>query len=130
MLGRVLLLLLVLVGGAAEAQTGSSCSNWSGRASTPFANQLLVVSSTPVGFDPNKIQRQGAAAAFAEVTVEGDAIRYLVYGRDSGFHPTAAIGHLITVGTTFIVCGQAVGRFEAVRVTNDAQLTITYYYFQ
>jgi hypothetical protein len=129
MVRRVLLLLLVLLVGSVEAQTGSTCSNWSGRASTPFAQQVLTVSSTPVTFDPNKIQRQGAAAAFAEISVEGDAIRYMVWGAPD-VYPSATVGHLIPAGTTFIVCGQAVGRFYAIRVTNDATLMITYYYFQ
>ena len=62
------------------------------------------------------------AAGRARITVSTDAIRYRYDGQD----PTAAVGHYLPVnGQIELVGGVNINNFKAIRVTLDAELSVT-----
>lgn len=124
--GLLLLCLASLIAGthATPAQAGpGGCTNAASLA--PFAFEEIDVSSTAKGFTtatafPDGLKGADLAVAF----VEDDAVRY----RADGIAPTATVGILVAVNTSFTVCGEAsIRRFRMIRQTTDADVSVMYY---
>ena len=87
---------------------------------TPIASsyEAITVSSTAIGLTPPT----NADSAF--ISIETDAIRYTV----DGTTPTAAIGHPKAAATELnLESKKELTAFQAIRVTNDASLKVTYF---
>jgi hypothetical protein len=79
------------------------------------ATQLRPVSGNASG--------QGAFAALFKV--ETDQIRYRMDGTD----PTASVGMLLEVGDSLTVFGpKNLANFKAIKVTNNALISVEYYF--
>ena len=123
---RPLILILVLGAGSlalwpsdpVEAQ-GVSCSGYNEQVLSPVAGfQTITVGVAAGGLTvPQR-------ARLAVITVVTDNVRY----RDDGTDPTATVGHLVTAGSTIVVCGgPSLGAFRMIRQTGDATATVSYY---
>lgn len=119
---KVLILAFVLLAGMGHAATNDCAGPL---VPIPGGFEELDVSSTALPFtaalygqDPSNL------AILAEVTVEEDAVRVRV----DGVAPTATVGQLWPVGSKLYVCGrQNIRNFQVIRVTGDADVTVTYY---
>ena len=95
----------------------------------PYAFETITVSTAAIGFTVATMTAGGRSPVLVQVTLTGDDIRYRV----DGTSPTGTVGHLIDLPTgvaavSFFVCGGAsIGRFLAIRVTNDASATATFF---
>ena len=93
---------------------------------TAFAFEELDVSSTAKVFTQATAFVDGTSdqAVLAVCTVEDDAVRW----RDDGLAPTATVGQLEPAGTRFEVKGAAaIKKFQVIRVTGDADVSVSYY---
>lgn len=119
-------LVVVLVCGfvppTAHSQTGSGCAGVV-RPLTPYATETLTVSSAAKTLTVSVMLPGGRRPTVAQLTTETDALRYYV----DGTTPTNAVGHLIPVNSTILVCGPSIGRLKMIRVTNDVTVTVSYY---
>jgi len=85
----------------------------------PNDYESLTVSSTAVALTEAKAQ----LAQEAIVSVETDQVRY----RLDGTAPTSSEGHLLEAGDYLVLRGYGqVNSFQAIRVTTDATLRVTY----
>jgi hypothetical protein len=121
-LAGLVVLALVNIAPAVKAGPGG-CTNAGSLA--PFAFEEIDVSSTAKSFTiatafPDGLKGADLAVAF----VEDDAVRY----RADGLAPTATVGMLVAVSTSFTVCGEAsIRKIRLIRVTADADVSVTYY---
>ena len=91
----------------------------------PYAEESITVSTTSIGFTSTVYNNGIATVAYARVQLQADSI----YARDTGAAATNTAPVLSTtnVAPYFFVCGQySVQRFQALRVTTDATLRVTY----
>lgn len=92
--------------------------------------ETITVSNTALGFTAAKILSHTAGGRHkrcvkALVTVEADAIRI----NFDGSTPTATVGHKLSVGDSFSIVGdQNITKWRMIRVTNDATVSVTYYF--
>lgn len=89
-----------------------------------YAHESITVSATaiPLTFT-NIVPTTGRPAERLLVTLETDNVRYTY----DGTTPTATVGHLLNVGDVLTLNGHGnIRRFQAIRVTTDATLKVTY----
>lgn len=92
---------------------------------TPYAFEEIDVSSTAKTLTQATVFPDGLTGGVLAVCfVEDDAIRY----RADGLAPTASVGILTAVNTSFTVCGaNSLKKFRMIRVTTDADVSCMYY---
>ena len=85
-----------------------------------------ITVNTATGFTAAKLAPQGLAGRMVEwamLTVETDQIRY----RIDGGVPSSSVGHLMNVGDPLVLVGVvAIQNFQAIKVTNNATIQVTY----
>lgn len=112
---RVALLLLLSLPWCVHAQTCPGLTT----PMTPFAEEILTVSDTPVFLTAATYKD----ASMATLSVRDGAVTYFLVQT-----PTATAGHRLGTGVQYPICGKAsIQAFRAVRESVDAQLTVTYF---
>lgn len=122
---------LVLLALAAAVATPSATPAQTNFALCPGLSSPLVstghaqwtVSNTALYLGGGATPSFPAKTRLAIVSVQTDAIRY----RDDGTAPTASVGTPSAANTVVIVCANQLGRWQAIRQTNDATLDVDYY---
>lgn len=91
-------------------------------AQVPARFEALAVSSTAVAITASTYANAGWNASFCILTLAGDQVRWRV----DGVNPTAAVGHIMDVGSELRLYRLNDIRFiRFIRVTGDATLSIT-----
>jgi hypothetical protein len=86
---------------------------------TPFAEESLLVTATPVFLTPSQYKN----ATMATVSVRNASASFFLVQT-----PTPTAGHHLEPGALYPICGAAsIAAFRAVRETVDAILTVTYF---
>lgn len=122
-IGRGLLVALALFTAGSSTAGPGGCTN--APSLTPFAFEEISVSTTAIGFTSGTAFPLGEKGAdYVVFDIEDDAIRV----RDDGLAPTATVGSLLPVNTTWEVCGEsAIRKTRFIRVTTDADVNVRFY---
>ena len=126
--GWLFLLAGLLLPGTAFAQM-AICPGIGSNPLVPYAFETLTVSNTGKAFTASVYAPTGVQPRVAQVSLEGDNIRFRV----DGVAPTSAVGHLVQLPTgittvPFLICGPlAISQFLAIRTNTDASVRVTYY---
>jgi len=107
-----------------KARADYSCTGGTNTQAVPFAKETLTVSSTAKVLTASVYNNTttGQKAIQADISVAGDNVRVWF----DGSVPTDTVGHLITSGTFLTICSATIPKFQMIRVTSDATVSITY----
>ena len=104
------------------------------KVATPYADETLTVSSaSAIPFTAAKVHAtivnadgtaRRARPIAADVSTTGGTLRIFV----TGTTPTTTLGHAISAGTMFTICGgAAIDRFRGIAASSTVTLTVTYW---